>query len=320
MATADEAFSLPAFGPSYAAGSPGRAIPSTRWQTQQVALAKPFAASTSAQILTVELPRSKGIGAVFIKMRVSAALGAAGTITVNAVRVIADGGLVLWDSDGLQARAIAKHLMGSSPNGGAGASSTTPTYGMVLHFGRFARDPHVMIPPGFATLNLEIDVTTSQSSTNHVLDVAVEQYQGKPDIKAVLRRFRVGKEAISASEDYQPSLPRGGIITDVWVQADDEDNIAGAPVEIEVNDGEHVPFKMRHEQIEDANIARGRFDDATLPVVASGEKLYRIDLDPLDTLEGLDARGLEKVLLKLKAASSGTGNDVEVLITQAVPV
>lgn len=296
------------------------------WQKLMVERARRLSATGT---LSIDLPRSHPIGTVGFRAILG---GTTPTFALDRVRVTADGGAALWDTEGGEARGIGKFYTGSAQLGTVNAD-----YIGILNMGRFPRDEDVMIPEGFSTLQLALDVTLGDTSPTADVDVWVDQLiGGRPRFSK--RVVKVLSEAVSASEIVSARLPIGaGLLRSVYLHTDDTDNVDGQPIELRVNGGSEVPFSMVYRTLIQDNIDKYRFHDNDVPdeaelsnregggsATTDGEKLVVLDNDVLDDLRQARslarADGISDLIVQTTADSAGTSGDVGVIVEQVFPV
>lgn len=296
------------------------------WQKLMVERARRLSATGT---LTVELPRSHPIGTIGFR---SVLGGTTPTFTLDRVRVNADGGAALLDCEGGELRGIGKFQTGSAQLGTVNAD-----YIGIYNAGRFPRDEDVMIPEGFSTLQLALDVTLGGTAPTADVDVWVDQLiGGQPRFSR--RVVKVLSEPVSASEVVSARIPIGaGLLRAIYLKPDDTDNVDGAPIELRVNGGSEVPFSMVYRTLIQDNIDKYRFHDNDVPdeaelsnreaggtATTDGEKMVVLDNDVLDDLRQARSLarqdGISDLVVQTQADTAGTSGDLGVIVDQVFPV
>lgn len=288
-----------------------------QWLVTQVENRRSLALQSASQTPTIDLPKSNYLGA--LRGRLRATHATAITITLNRIRVQGNGSVLLWDTEGGQARAIAKFETGRAPRDN-GAGGATHELDFFLPFGRGRRDEDVILPAkAFRTLQLQLDVSTDATPTAFTVDVEAEEWVSSDAIasKRVKRISLIGQEAMGANEVFRQKLNTANLLRAVYVHSDDVDNISGQPLRLLVNGGSEVPFTMRGDALAEWNRETYRFGDDTLPAPAANEELLKIDFDVLEDLAHvIDASALDSLVLEITAAGSGTAGDVAVIVEE----
>jgi hypothetical protein len=273
------------------------------------------------------------------RISVTTALGAAGTITLNRVRVIANGSAVVWDTRGRHLQTLAKYETGSFPSDGQGASSTTPTYGFYIPFGRFARDEDVILPAKlFKSLQMTVDVTTSQASANYILDVINEEYVSNDPVqsKRMKKVSIVASFTATANGQVRTRLPLGNLLRAIYVHYSDIRCIGGTtagelgqaqPIRLLVNNGAEVPFASRANQIRDMAVMTYRFDDGLIPRAADQgatpaadlNETLKIDFDVLENLVNLiDSSKANEIAVETTGNATVDGTALVEFLTEEI--
>ena len=290
---------------------------------------------TAQTTVTVDLPRSNFLSSVEAKLHL---VGVdTPTLTIDRVRVIANGSQAIVDLTGGQLRAINKFEHGSMLDGAA-TSTTDLEARFFLSFGRFRRDELVVLPAKiFKSLQLQITYTpgagTSLSAQN--LSVSAEEYVSDDDPRGKMVRTlsTISSVAAVASALTRVRFPLGQRLRSIYLHADDPDNISmdgGATqytdqVRVLVNNGSVIPFSAKASAIETQNQMSYRFDDGAVPgadgslsdaAVATGStaRMLKIDFDLAEDLRGMiDTTEINELSLEYKAGAGGTSGDVQII-------
>lgn len=315
-----------------------------QWLRTQVENGRQLSSTAvTQQVATIDLPRSNLLATIGGSLRI---LGVGTpTLTLDRVRVIANGGIVVWDTRGGQLRGIHKFENGSAPDGVA-VSTTDLIWKFQIRFGRFPRDQKVILPAkAFKSLQLQLTFTpgagTSVTSTS--LDLFADEYVSDEAIEGKMFRRVTIVNTVTASANLatRQKVPLGNFVRAFYVHADDPDNIGmNTPViggtaavasllRVLVNNGAEIPYTIRADQLRDDNVNTYRFDDADTPdaeltdaAVGTGTaEMLKIDFDVDESMEhAIDTGKYNELVVEWTAAGSGTSGDTALLMEEIVVV
>lgn len=315
-----------------------------QWLRTQVETGRQLSSTaTTQQTATIDLPRSNMLATIGGSLRI-VGVGTP-TLTLDRVRVIANGGTVVWDTRGGQLRGIHKYENGSAPDGVA-VSTTDLIWKFQLRFGRFPRDEKVILPArAFKSLQLQLQFTpgAGTSVTSVALDLWADEFVTDEPIEGKMFRRVTIVNTVTASANLvtKQKVPLGNFIRAFYLHADDPDNIGmntvaiggtqqtGNQLRVLVNNGAEIPFTCRADQLRDDNINTYRFDDADTPdaelsdaAVATGAaEMLKVDFDVDESMQhAIDSGKYNELVVEWTAAGSGTSGDTALLMEEIVVV
>lgn len=299
-------------------------------------------ASTGTQTITYDLPTSHFISAIDGQITVNFSGGTNPSIRVDLerIKVIANSTQTLVNVEGDQLAAIHKVDQGRAPSDDGSTTSSPSQESFTVMAGRDRNDTDVIWPAtGFSSLQLELQINANLTSgslgsiDSIEIDIAVDQFVS-PELKRRLqagnanirmRRINLVKTETGVSNDeeleFEPSL--GAPMRRFYIHSENDQNVGGDLIEVEIDDGAETPVKILREQLREKNLNTYRFHDETIPQagVARDETVWTIDFDVRENLRRLlPTADFDDLAIKTVAEASGAGNDLAVIKEEIVPV
>lgn len=290
-------------------------------------------AQSSEQTVTYDLPKSNYLGHVqgHIEAQFSGGTNPTVRVDLNRVRVIANGRRSIIDLEGDQLSAITKIDQGRAPTDDGSASSSPSDEHFTILFGRDVRDETVLCPaPKFSSLQLELtfDLNTSGSPTidDVLIDLSTDEFVSPLAPSNFFMKRQVlleTKSSISNDQAFGFDVPPGNPVRRFYTHTDNDANIEGDPVSVDINNGTQTPFEQRREQIEEDMLSTYRFHDETIPAagVSRGQNVFVIDFDVASNLQKLlQVAPDDDLKVNCQAASSGASGEVALIVEEVVPI